>query len=82
MLTLSSSEYLPKCKERSSDSCKFPANQQTLQSDWTSGHPVITCELKTQGKSFPFTLFSFYTIFSDTETHEKPLNTTPYEKFG
>ena len=34
-------------------------------------------------KSLLFLLnFSFYSIFSETETLEKPVSTTAYEKFG
>ena len=54
---------------------------------------MINCELKKHEKLFTFLIlvtvaqwsaayFSFYTIFSATETLERPLSTTPSEKLG
>ena len=43
-------------RKRSSGPCKFPADQQTLQSYWTRGLAVINCELKMHGKSLLLTL--------------------------
>ena len=56
--TLFSSDYLPTWKERkrSSDLCKFPSDQKTLQTDLTAGLAGINFELKIHGNSLIFSL--------------------------